>query len=137
MKHKSLFLAIIGAGLFAAGALLLWQDISLPVLPYLCIGVGCGLFGHGAGDMISRKAAEKHPELQKEIEIQQTDERSVAIANMAKAKAYDMMLLLFGCLMVAFALMDTPLPVILLLAAGYLFTVGYYIYFQIKFNKAF
>ena len=25
-------------------------------LPYVCIGIGCGLFGHGMGDMISERA---------------------------------------------------------------------------------
>lgn len=136
MKHKSPFLVAVGVLLFVLGFFLLRQDLALP-LPYVCIGVGCGLFGHGMGDILSRKATEKYPEIQKQIEIEQKDERTVAIANMAKAKAFDAMLFLFGALMLSYALMRADLAVILLLVAAYLFIVGYYVYFQCKFTKEF
>lgn len=134
MKHKSLIPILAGAALFVLGFVLLRQNIGLPI-PYVCIGVGCGLFGHGMGDTLSRKATEKYPEIQKQIEIEQKDERTVTIANMAKAKAFDAMLFLFGALMLSYALMQADLAVILLLVAAYLFVVGYYVYFQCKFNS--
>lgn len=136
MKHKSLIPVLAGAALFVLGFFLLRQDLALP-LPYVCIGVGCGLFGHGMGEILSRKAIEKYPEIQKQIEIEQKDERTVAIANMAKAKAFDAMLFLFGALMLSYGLMQADLAVILLLVAAYLFIVGYYVYFQCKFTKEF
>ena len=89
------------------------------------------------GEILSRKATEKYPEIQKQIEIEQKDERTVAIANMAKAKAFDAMLFLFGALMLSYGLMQADLAVILLLVAAYLFIVGYYVYFQCKFTKEF
>lgn len=136
MKHKSLIPVLAGAALFVLGFFLLRQDLAFP-LPYVCIGVGCGLFGHGMGEILSRKATEKYPEIQKRIEIEQKDERTVAIANMAKAKAFDAMLFLFGALMLSYGLMQADLAVILLLVAAYLFIVGYYVYFQCKFTKEF
>ena len=136
MKRKSLIPVLAGAALFVLGFFLLRQDLALP-LPYVCIGVGCGLFGYGMGEILSRKATEKYPEIQKQIEIEQKDERTVAITNMAKAKAFDAMLFLLGALMLSYALMQADLAVILLLVAAYLFIVGYYVYFQCKFTKEF
>ena len=53
-----------------------------------------------------------------------------------KAKAYDLMLYLFAALMVAFSLIpDTPLPVILLMVAGYLLVVAFQIYWLVRLNK--
>ena len=34
-------------------------------LPYVCIGIGCGLFGHGMGNVISERAINSYPELKK------------------------------------------------------------------------
>ncbi len=138
-KTSDYVAVVIGVALLFTG-LYLWksivhpQGVSFPV-PYICIGLGCGLFGHGMGGAISRKAAEKHPELQKEIEISLNDERNIAISNQAKAKAYDMMIFVFGALMVCFAIMNIDLTAILLLVAAYLFVVGYGIFYRCKYDR--
>lgn len=85
---------IIGLLLLAAGLCLLKmngdpQGIML-ALPYVCIGIGCGLFGQGMGNIISERAVRSNPEIQKKLEIEKNDERNIAIANRAKGKAYDM-----------------------------------------------
>ena len=53
MKKKSGILALAGLGLTALG---LWMALSQgekpgwpPALPYLLLGLGCGVFGHGTG----------------------------------------------------------------------------------------
>lgn len=74
-------------------------------LPYVCIGIGCGLFGHGMGNVISERAINSYPELKRQLDIEKNDERNVAIANRAKGKAFDMMTFVFGALMLSFALM--------------------------------
>ena len=43
------------------------------VVPFLALGVGCGLFGSGAGALLAAQAMKKHPELQKQQEINQKD----------------------------------------------------------------
>ena len=83
--------------------------VFLLALPYVSIGVGCGLFGHGMGSLISRKALQGDPALQKQLEIDARDERNVAIANRAKGKAFDCMTFVLGALMVSFALMRVPM----------------------------
>lgn len=56
-KGKYYIITIIGALLFAAGLYLI-KTISNPLgimktAPYLCIGIGCGMFGHGLGNIIN------------------------------------------------------------------------------------
>ena len=76
-----------------------------------------------------------NPDLKKQMEIEQKDERNIAIKNSAKAKAYDMMIFVFGALMICLALMIVDMLVILILVTSYLFVVGYSIYCRIKYDK--
>lgn len=129
----------LGVLLAAAGFLLLRQPGEdqgiLAVLPFVCIGVGCGLFGHGAGDLLSLRALNGAPEIQKQLEIEQNDERNIALANQAKGKAFDIMLYLNGALMVSFVLMQAETAVILLFTAAYLFVLGCFVYYRVKYER--
>lgn len=138
-KNFNYLVAIVGLLLLATGLILL-KAIANPqgillVVPYVCIGLGCGAFGHGVGDIVNNRVAKNNPQLQKQVEIDKNDERNMAIANQAKAKAYDIMLYVFGALMVAFALMSVDMVVVLLLVAAYLFVVGFFIYYLNKYHK--
>ena len=104
-------------------------------VPYIGIGLGCGLFGHGMGLVINRRTLIKSPEIAKRIAIEARDERNMAIASQAKAKAFDLMTYIFGALMVSFALMEVDLPAVLLLVATYLFVEGYGIYCRFQLEK--
>lgn len=104
-------------------------------LPYICIGIGCGLFGNGMGNMISERAIRSDPVLRKKLDIAKNDERNIAIANKAKSKAFDMMTFVFGALMVSFALMGVDTIAVLLLVFAYLFVHGFALYYRFKFDK--
>ena len=104
-------------------------------LPYICIGVGCGIFGHGMGNLINSRIMSNRPDIKKQMEIEQKDERNIVIQNQAKAKAYDMMIFVFGALMICFALMNVDLMVILMLVSCYLFIAGYSIYYRVQYEK--
>jgi len=141
MKKKIVHYVVTAAGLLliAAGLASLKmaaepQGIMLAA-PYVCIGLGCGAFGHGVGALVNNRALEGDPQLQKQMEIEKNDERNIAIFNQAKAKAYDVMVYVFGAIMVAFALMGVDMVAILLLVAAYLFVVGFFIYHLSKYQK--
>lgn len=104
-------------------------------MPYVCIGIGSGLFGHGMGNLISERAIRSDPDLQKKLDIEKNDERNIAISNKAKGKAFDMMTYVYGALMVSFALMGVDMSALLLLVFAYLFVHGFGIYYRIKFDK--
>lgn len=127
-------LLLLGAGLYLARTIIEPQGV-MRALPYVFIGVGCGIFGQGMGEIISRRAIKNNPDIQKRMDIEKNDERNMAIANRAKAKAYDMMIFVFGALMIAYALMGIDLVQVLLLVFAYLFVIGYGIYYRFKLDK--
>ena len=75
------------------------------------------------------------PDLQKQLEIEQKDERNIAISNSAKGKAFDIMLFVYGALMLPFALMQVDLAAILLFVFCYLLVLGCSIYYRVKYEK--
>lgn len=135
-RNTAVLLTAIGAVLLAGGICTLFINLKgVPALPYILIGVGCGLTGHGIGELLQKRSLHHAPEIQKQIEIEKRDERNVAIANRAKAKAYDLMIFVFGVLLLVFALICVKWEAVLLLAAGYMAVVGYALYYRIKFEK--
>lgn len=141
MKTKKLQYAAVAAGLLlvAAGFCLLKMVPDpqgfLRALPYVCIGVGCGLFGGGLGSRIGDRAVQSDPETARRVRIEQNDERNIAVANSAKGKAFDWMTYVYSALMVSFALMGVDLVPLLLLVFAYLLVHGVALYYRIKFDK--
>ena len=141
MKRKTFdyLFTLLGFALLAVGLYLVKNETDphgfLKALPYVSIGLGCGVFGHGMGNIVSRKAYQRNPEIQKQIEIERKDERNIAVANHAKAKAYDLMLFVFGALMLSFALLEVHMVVILLLVFSYLLVIIYFIYHLMKYER--
>ena len=141
MKRKVLesLLAAGGVLLMAAGLLLLRAfpeaEGAARVAPYLMVGLGSGMFGHGMGGIISRRALKGAPDVQKALEIERTDERNVMIGNAAKGKAFDLMTYLYGALTFSFAMMDIGIAPVLLLVAAHLFVHGYAVYWRIRLEK--
>lgn len=136
---SSYFLTVIGLGLLAGGLYFI-KTIEDPqgmlrALPYICVGLGCGIFGHGMGELIGRSLTKNNPAAAKQIEINKKDERNLAIANRAKAKAYDMIVFLFGALILAFALMDIDKITLLIFIFAHLFILGYVSYYRVKYYK--
>ena len=87
------------------------------------------------GNLISDKAIQNYPDIKRQKEIEEKDERNIAISSRAKAKAYDIMTFVFGALMVSFALMGVDMIPILLFVFTYLFIQGYAIYYRCKYEK--
>lgn len=125
---------LLGAGLYMVKTFDNVHGIFL-TLPYILVGCGCGIFGYGMSNMISKKAISMDADLQKKLAIEEKDERNIAIANRAKAKAYDCMTFVFGILLLIFALMNIDLAATLLLGVAYLFVHICGIYFRFKYEK--
>jgi len=142
MKSDSAKMAgvvVLGLLILAAGLIMLKvvedpQGILLP-LPYALIGVGCGVFGYGCGELLRRKVLESNPEIARAVEIERKDERNQMIANKAKARAYDITIYVFGLLVFVFGLMQVDLLPILMLTAAYLFVVFSAVFFMNRYNK--
>jgi hypothetical protein len=133
------FLTAVGVALLVGGLYFI-KTVEDPhgllrALPFICFGLGSSIFGHGMGEIILRSAMKKNPAAAKQLEIDQKDERNLAIANRAKAKAYDMMVFVFGALILSLALMSIDLLLLFLLVFVYMFFVGYNTYYRFKYFK--
>lgn len=126
--------AFLGIGLFISKNPYSHDKISL-ALPYIFIAVGCGVFGHGAGNVFQNKRMKNKPNIQKMIEIEKMDERNALLTNSAKAKAFDLMTYLFALLMLAFTMLEVELTAVLLLVFSYLFVQSYRIYYRFKYER--
>lgn len=127
-------LVMLGLGLYFIKSVVEPEGI-MRTLPYILVGVGCGVFGSGMGTIIQKRSIKNHPEIAKQMEIDKNDERNIAVSNAAKAKAYDMMVFVFGSLMLSFALMEVDLIATLLLVGTYLFVIFYGIYHRVQLEK--
>jgi hypothetical protein len=136
---RYVFLAAVGFIIFAVGIaiIMLLPDSEgiLKTLPYICVGVGAGVFGGNLGTALRNKAFNKNPQAAKQMEIEQKDERNQTISNRAKARAYDLMIFVYAAIIIAFALMRVDLYVILTLVAVYLFFIFIYVYYFTKYQK--
>ena len=135
-KVKSTIFTVIGLLVLAAGLLsLMLFDAAGMTAPYLCIGLGCGLFGHGIGELATLRSEKKYPEAARRREIEENDERNIAVRDRSQAKAYRIMMPVFGALLLAFALMNVDLRCTLLLAAAYLYVCGCKVFYSVKYGK--
>ena len=132
-----LVLAVVGFALLIGGLFSIKFNCpeTWKALPYIMVGIGCGLFGYNAGEYISRMVLKRYPDEAKRIKIEQNDERNIAIADKAKSKAYDAMVYILGTVMIILALMAVDLVIILLLVTAYLLVCGIAVYYTNKQQK--
>ena len=135
MLRNCLFL-FLGIGLMIAGILMdKNSDTSnqvLATIPYLLIGLGCGIFGHFMGNIMKYFSTRNNEELERQIEIEKKDERNILIAEKSKAKAYDLMVYLFAGMLIMFSLMRVDKLQILIIVAIYLSLQVYVLYWKSK-----
>ena len=133
-NNTSKKLILIGLILVLTGFIILKTEIiGIKLIQYILISLGCGLFGQGASDILSKKAMKNHPDILKQQEIVQKDERNLAIRDKCKSKAYDMMTLSMGILIVSYALMDTNFEILISFVVVYLFIYSFLRYiFEIQ-----
>lgn len=139
-KLKSNYITVAIGGILLIIGLYLSKTIENPqgimlALPYVCIGIGCGAFGHGVGGIVSYNTLKNSPEIKRQLDIDKNDERNIEISNRAKAKSYDIMTYVYGALILAFGLIGIDMIAILLLVFAYLFVHGYGIYYRCKYDK--
>jgi hypothetical protein len=136
---RYIFLSAIGFVIMGIGLALIKllpeADGILKTLPPLCVGAGAGIFGGNLGVAIKNKTVLKYPQVAKQIEIEEKDERNQAIGNKAKARAYDLMIYAYGSVLLAFALLQVDIYIILTLIAVYLFFVFTNVYYLSKYHK--
>lgn len=136
---KNIGITLIGFLLLTAGLLMTrWDGASqggLRNLPYVLVGIGCGMLGRGLDKFLCEWSLRKSPDMEKSLKIDREDERNVEIVFRSKAKAYDLMVPAFGALLLTFALIGVDLAPVLLLVFAYLLVMGYSLYWRIRYDR--
>ena len=136
---KEWFLTFVGIGLVVVGFLLhkysLSTDKMIVTIPYIFIGVGCGIFGHFMDNLIKYFSTKNHKELERQIQIDKNDERNILIAEKSKAKAYDLMIYLFVSILIILSLMGVDKLAIIMIVSIYLSIQIYALYWRSKFES--
>ncbi|MEG0592198.1 MAG: DUF6442 family protein [Coprobacillus sp.] len=138
-KTRDYLITIIGLLILSIGIYFI-KTIDVPTgimktLPYLCVGIGCGIFGNGLGNIYSNRLYKNNSDIALEVQINKEDERNITIQNMAKAKGYTMMTYVFSAMILAFALMNESIEITLTLVVVYLFIHIYTVYYRIQLEK--
>ena len=136
---RYLILAAAGLIIFTAGLVLMISSRDavgvLETLPYICVGLGSGIFGGSIGTALKNRTMLKDPQAAKYVEIEQKDERNQAVNNRSKARVYDLMIYVYAAVILSFALMQVNMYVTLVLVVIYLFFIFANVYYLNKYNK--
>lgn len=133
---KFVLFTVLGVLLCAAGILTIKRfDPGSQSAPYVCLGLGCGVFGQGLGELLTRRREKENPEAARQREIEENDERNIALRDRAQAGAFRVMIRVFGALFLALALMEVELRVVLLLVAAYIYICGCSVWYSVKCRK--
>ena len=126
-----LCIVIVGAMLCKATR---QDDSILSSLPYILIGIGSGVFGKSL-DHVIKVLINRKTDTANQILIEENDERNVMLADKAKAKAFDLMLLMYGGLMLAFGIMKEDIRLIVAMVAVYIVICGAVIAYRAYYDK--
>ncbi|MCP5455865.1 MAG: hypothetical protein H7A30_06360 [Thermotogae bacterium] len=136
-KKKGYLLSVLGIALIFTALYFFINfrstENSLFNLTYILLGIGSGIFGHGLGELII--VYSKNQNLKKSINIQKNDERTIAINNLSKAKAYDAMIYIFSALIMIMAFMNINPVAVIISVSAYLFIIFTNVFYKIKYNK--
>ena len=136
---KSVILSILGLISILSGIVVVklfpeWQPM-LKVLPFLCVGIGVSIFGDNLGKGANNYILSKNPIEAKKATIEENDERNTMIKNKAKAKAYNLVQMVLGALILAFALLGVEIYIVITLVGAYLFINLSNVYYLLKYQK--
>ncbi len=139
-SKKSLYVCIvIGLVLICAGGGLQFSALAspenMPGLPFVCIGLGCGMLGGAVGNAVKYRTIRKNPELAREIELQGKDERSVLIRQRAAGRAFFLSLLLHSALLLFLALARVQPYITIAFVAAYIAVIIAYVYYLVKYQR--
>ncbi|WMJ89240.1 hypothetical protein [Anaerocolumna sp. MB42-C2] len=130
---RCIFLILLGVIVLAVGIFVISENLK--TISGLCIGIGAGFISMNVANLIIILYYKKHPDLKKQSEIESKDERTVAITNKAKAKAFDITVRALIIIPFLLILADSPLWMTLASVALYSFGFGAQIYFTIRYSK--
>lgn len=136
MRKSKYVLLLVSILALASGFVMLKNHLLMGAgIPYIFLGLGVCLFGTTTGDIYKEWALNKTPEMKKQQEIEEKDERNIQIKEKAKSKGFDMVNYTLAPLMLAYAYMNESFRVIIPLVVVFVLIEFYTIYWRVKLDK--
>ena len=136
MNKKALFigLLVLGIALVCVGFFVL-EGKAVKTYYGGCIGVGSGLFGLSLANLIMIRIKKKNPQITRIIDVEAKDERTMRINDMARAKAFAIMQILYAVLVIVLSLMGERLLIILLVWGVFMLSWAFYFMYFAKYAR--
>lgn len=136
-KAKSILQIIIGLicifiGNFATSYF--FDTKSIRVTMYILSVAGIILLSRGINHFYINRMKEKSPDIYRNIVIEETDERTVQIKQMAKSKTYDITIFLMLLVMFSLCIIGESLLTALLFGVVLALSGALYLYFRFKYE---
>ncbi len=109
LKKTSFYIAVLITGVVLAAVSILFTGESMKAVGGVLIGVGAGLAGMSIAYLVMKRYMKKHPDIARQNEIEQGDERSEMIRTKARAAAGSVVQWLVIALAGVWILTDAPL----------------------------
>ena len=87
LKKMSIYIATLVIGVALVGLSFIFTADAQKAMSGVLIGIGAGLAGMSAASLAAKRWEKKNPAAAQQIEIEQSDERSVMIRHRARATA--------------------------------------------------
>lgn len=109
LKKTSFYIATLIIGIVLAAVSFLFTEEAVKAVGGVLLGVGAGLTGMSIANLLMKRYEKKHPDIARQNEIEQGDERSVMIRTRARATAGTALQWLVIALAFVLILADAPL----------------------------
>jgi len=107
----------------------------MQALPFTLVGIGLGVFGGGLGGALSVRIMKKDPNMAKQIQIEENDERTITIDRKAKAGTYGFTSMLLAALIILLAVMQVQPLIIFVFIGAFFLRILMFIYLFNKYQK--
>lgn len=133
-KMTWLYIVLLLGGILVAVGLV-GMNGNTEKLAGVSVGIGSGLFSMSAVNLIIRGYYRKHPKLRQQAVIDFRDERNTAIRIRAKAKAFDVLIVVMIVLPFLFIFAGIALWVVLSTIGLYLLGYVMQLIYTLKYSK--
>lgn len=130
---RNIIFIILGVIILAVGIFARSDDLRS--VAGFCIGIGLAVITMNVLNLILNLYYKKHPAIKKQSDIELKDERTVAITNKAKAKAFDIMIRILFIIPFLMILINLPIWMMLATIAIYTFGLSVQMYLTLRYYK--
>ena len=138
-KQFKCYIICLGIILLVSGFLLKFlfpvSDEILRALTFVLIGSGTGIIGAGAAKIIRQRILDKNPQIAKQYEINENDERNILIREKAGYATWYLTLFMLAIISLIFIILDYKVASFILIGVLLIHCISLFVYSHIFSKK--